>query len=873
MANQNLELALKIKALVEGLNNVKGLANDVQKLQGQSKTPMGDPTKPLQDGVRKTSEQVSGLKRLLLTALGIAGVQQGLSQLAQMADAYKKFNAQIKLGIGDQGDFAAAQREVGRIADDNLVSLEAIGKLYGRMAGPILRLGKSQEEVGKTTEAVALSLRISGATAEESASAILQFSQSLASGVLRGEEFNAVNEAAPRLMLALAESMGVPREELRGMAEQGLLTSELLATALPAALGKLRSEAETLPTTVGGSFQVLRNEMLKAVGEADKAVGISDKVGRFIQGIANNLNVLAGVLTGMLTAAFTGLAAAAATNLGAIAVSLRGLLALVGGPVGLVVSIAAAALAWVGFRKSATAELDKVIAKQRELNALQDKGLSAKEAADPRKQEIDLLTRQLAQKRAELADAERYSKANGLSSTGTVGQGIARLRQEINLAENAIADLEAASAASDAEDAAREAEIRRLLDEAKNAAAKADKDKKNKKTGEPFDRAVAFSDDIAKANAAADEELKALAEAKRLIDEKKQNQQDFLDGLEQESFLSGLSNDERETALMLLEAEKLGITDINRLLDLQGTIRANNQAKAAEEELKRQEDTLYESVQSGVQRAFSDGLNSLATGEGGWRGALQNLVDTIRNAMSNALAGSLADGFLGLLGGKEGVLGIAGAIGLGGKRDGSNPANAVYVQDVATAKLPTVGGDGKDGGLFAGIGDLFSKLIDGVKSAFNSIVSWIGGLFSGSGGGGGGGTDWGGIVKGIASLFGYADGGYTGAGGKYQPAGVVHRGEYVFSADSVRSLGLPALDLLHRLSRGIAAPTMPRLGYADGGLVNLPAGGGDAAAQSLRMVLVDDQRNVGNYIQSAEGERVLVQTLRRNAMAIKQILR
>jgi lambda family phage tail tape measure protein len=72
------------------------------------------------------------------------------------------------------------------------------------------------------------------------------------------------------------------------------------------------------------------------------------------------------------------------------------------------------------------------------------------------------------------------------------------------------------------------------------------------------------------------------------------------------------------------------------------------------------------------------------------------------------------------------------------------------------------------------------------------------GLFSNllSGGSGGGG---------LLKLLGFAEGGYTGAGGKYQPAGIVHRGEYVMPARTVQKLGVRTLDRLR--------------GYADGGLV------------------------------------------------------
>lgn len=70
----------------------------------------------------------------------------------------------------------------------------------------------------------------------------------------------------------------------------------------------------------------------------------------------------------------------------------------------------------------------------------------------------------------------------------------------------------------------------------------------------------------------------------------------------------------------------------------------------------------------------------------------------------------------------------------------------------------------------------------------------------------------GGFMGFLRGMFGFSDGGYTGAGGKHEPAGIVHKGEYVLSAEAVRRIGLANLDAMNTGLRG----------YADGGLVGLP---------------------------------------------------
>jgi tape measure domain-containing protein len=81
------------------------------------------------------------------------------------------------------------------------------------------------------TESISQALRLSGASATEAQSSLLQFGQALASGVLRGEEFNSVVENSPRLAQALADGLNVPIGRLRKLAEEGRLTADVVVNA------------------------------------------------------------------------------------------------------------------------------------------------------------------------------------------------------------------------------------------------------------------------------------------------------------------------------------------------------------------------------------------------------------------------------------------------------------------------------------------------------------------------------------------------------------------------------------------------------------------------------------------------------------------
>lgn len=145
--------------------------------------------------------------------------------------------------------------------------------------------------------------------------------------------------------------------------------------------------------------------------------------------------------------------------------------------------------------------------------------------------------------------------------------------------------------------------------------------------------------------------------------------------------------------------------------------------------------------------------------------------------------------------------------------------------------------------------DMALNSLFGSKGGFNLgslFGSWFGGNGTGGSSGGSGVTD----VGGTAGFWPFASGGYTGAGGKYEPAGVVHRGEYVFSKAATDYLGVGNLESLHRQGKR---------GYADGGHVGMPANSNaPAAANSNRSTRVNVQI-INQTSGEVEGEAEQVQ--------------
>ncbi|HHG1935597.1 TPA: phage tail tape measure protein [Klebsiella pneumoniae] len=213
-------------------------------------------------------------------------------KLVQIADQWNSVNARLKQASVSSNDFTLSQTRLMAISQSTGTAFTDNANLFSRAAASMREFGYSSDEVLKITEAVSTGLKLSGASTEESSSVITQFSQALAQGVLRGEEFNAVNESGDRVIRALAAGMGVARKDLKAMADQGKLTIDKVVPALISQLGVLQGEFSALPPTVSGSMQKVTNSFMAWVGGVNQATGATDALSGGLDGLAKTLDSL-----------------------------------------------------------------------------------------------------------------------------------------------------------------------------------------------------------------------------------------------------------------------------------------------------------------------------------------------------------------------------------------------------------------------------------------------------------------------------------------------------------------------------------------------------------------------------------------------------
>lgn len=226
---------------------------------------------------KKAENSAQSLKSSFMSlrgSLAALGVGITVGQIVGLMDSYTKFTAQLKLATTSQKEFNQAYADVERIASIAQASIEETAILYSRVAKSVRDMGGNSKQAADITEALSLALKASGASAQEAATVMLQFSQAMGSGVLQGDEFRSLNEAAPRLMDDLAKSLGVARGELKQMASDGMITSDVLGNSLIKSLERLREDAKKTQT-VGGGWQDVKNQFVLMVGEIDRATGLT----------------------------------------------------------------------------------------------------------------------------------------------------------------------------------------------------------------------------------------------------------------------------------------------------------------------------------------------------------------------------------------------------------------------------------------------------------------------------------------------------------------------------------------------------------------------------------------------------------------------
>lgn len=264
--------------------------------------------KGVNTSLRAVENQGQRVGNVLKRAFAFLATGFAVREAANLADAYTNTQNRLKLVTKDTAELGAVTDELFKISDRTRSSFEATATIYSRTALATKELGLSQQETLNFVESLNQAIILSGVTSVEAANGLIQLSQGIASGTLRGDELRSVLEQLPAVADVISERLGITRGELRILGTEGKITGEIIIDAFAQASDSLKDRMGKTVPTLGQSFTILRSNVIKAIGEFDKANKVTATLSGVIITLARNLDTLGKVAVIVGSALAVGLA-------------------------------------------------------------------------------------------------------------------------------------------------------------------------------------------------------------------------------------------------------------------------------------------------------------------------------------------------------------------------------------------------------------------------------------------------------------------------------------------------------------------------------------------------------------------------------------
>ncbi len=253
----------------------------------------------MEGGFDRTTTAVNGTERSMASLSRVAAsltAYLSASAVASYAEAWTVLNNKLSNSVRASESLVEVTERVFNISQDTRSSLDATATLYARLERGTRQYNTSAEDLAKLTTIINQGFIVSGATAQEAENAIIQLSQGIASGVLRGEEFNSVSEQGSRLMVALADSMGVSIGQLRAMAAEGKLTTDVVVNGLLSQGSSIGAEFAKTTQTMSQALQEAGNNITKFFGNSSTVQSFIGGFNDSVVVVSENLDSLTNIL-------------------------------------------------------------------------------------------------------------------------------------------------------------------------------------------------------------------------------------------------------------------------------------------------------------------------------------------------------------------------------------------------------------------------------------------------------------------------------------------------------------------------------------------------------------------------------------------------
>lgn len=253
----------------------------------------------IRDGTTAADGLWSKLKGIAATVGGLAAAKK----IIGISDDLASTRARLNLIVDDGGSVSELEKKI-------MASAQRSRSAYFDTASAIASLGSNAgaafantDEIIAFMEQINKQFVIGGASAQGQAAAMLQLTQAMAAGALRGEELNSILENAPGIARAIESYMGIAESSIKSYAEQGLITAEVVKNAMFAAADKTNAKFESMPKTWAQIWTSMQNKALSIFNPIltkINQIANSEQFTKVTDGIINGLAGVASVATVIL---------------------------------------------------------------------------------------------------------------------------------------------------------------------------------------------------------------------------------------------------------------------------------------------------------------------------------------------------------------------------------------------------------------------------------------------------------------------------------------------------------------------------------------------------------------------------------------------
>lgn len=230
-----------------------------------------------------------GFNRLAKAAASLVAISS-IRGVLDMADSYGQMSARIKLTIEDMTEYDYVQKRLIETANQAQRPLEEIQNIFIDTSGNLREMGFSLDQAMDIADSFSFALVRNATSAQKAATALAAYDTALNKGHLDGKMWQSVSSALPSLEISMSKIFDIPLKKIQQMGFDGKISVDMLNKAFMESYSDNKSAAESMGSTISGSFIVIQNQIKSYIGELNSSIGVTEKVSSSISFLGDNID-------------------------------------------------------------------------------------------------------------------------------------------------------------------------------------------------------------------------------------------------------------------------------------------------------------------------------------------------------------------------------------------------------------------------------------------------------------------------------------------------------------------------------------------------------------------------------------------------------